>query len=139
MASPISALVLISLRFNMMFGSCWTGSCCANAMPVKTNENASNSIAEIKPPFCILKLKSLCFLNILLKNPTINYLNIKADDICMPNEKYKFLEHTADAKFQAFGATLEEAFSNAALAMFSVMTEPGKIKPKLEREISTDG
>ena len=56
----------------------------------------------------------------------------------MPNEKYKFLEHTADAKFQAFGATLEEAFSNAALAMFSVMTEPEKIKPKLEREISTD-
>lgn len=54
-------------------------------------------------------------------------------------EKYKFLEHTADAKFQAFGNTLEEAFSNAALAMFSVMTEPEKIKPKLEREISTDG
>ncbi|MGB2763781.1 MAG: archease, partial [Candidatus Aminicenantaceae bacterium] len=31
-------------------------------------------------------------------------------------ERYRFLEHTSDAKFQAFGNTLEEAFCNAALA-----------------------
>lgn len=54
-------------------------------------------------------------------------------------EKYKFLEHTADAKFQAFGKTLEEAFANAAMAMFAVMIEPEKVKPKIEREISVDG
>ena len=34
-------------------------------------------------------------------------------------ERYKFLAHTADAKFQAFGETLEEAFGNAALATAS--------------------
>tara|TARA_Y100000034_G_scaffold29323_2_gene35339 strand:+ start:5885 stop:6310 length:426 start_codon:yes stop_codon:yes gene_type:complete len=50
-------------------------------------------------------------------------------------EKYKFLEHTADAKFQAFGKTLDEAFSNAALAMFSVMFETDKIKPKVTKKI----
>ena len=42
--------------------------------------------------------------------------------------KFKFLEHTADAKMQAFGATLEEAFSNAALGMFNVMLDTSKIK-----------
>jgi SHS2 domain-containing protein len=36
-------------------------------------------------------------------------------------ERYRFLRHTADAKFQAFGTTLEEAFINAALATASLM------------------
>jgi len=53
--------------------------------------------------------------------------------------KYKFLEHRADAKFQAFGKTLEEAFSNAALAMTSVMTDPIKIKSKIKHKISVKG
>jgi len=54
-------------------------------------------------------------------------------------EKYKFLQHTADAKFQAFGKTLGEAFANAALAMFAVMFDPADVKPKIEREIKTEG
>lgn len=49
--------------------------------------------------------------------------------------KFKFLQHTADAKFQAFGKSLDEAFSNAALAMFSVMFETDKIKPKTSKKI----
>ncbi len=49
--------------------------------------------------------------------------------------KFKFLQHTADAKFQAFGKSLDEAFSNAALAMFSVMFETDKIKPKVTKTI----
>jgi SHS2 domain-containing protein len=35
--------------------------------------------------------------------------------------KYEFLYHIADAKFRAYGSTLEEAYENAALAMFNVM------------------
>lgn len=35
--------------------------------------------------------------------------------------KFKFLEHTADIKFQAFGKTIGEAFENSALAMVSAM------------------
>lgn len=42
--------------------------------------------------------------------------------------RFKFLEHTADAKMQAFGSTLEEAFSNAALGMFNVMLDTSKIR-----------
>ena len=35
--------------------------------------------------------------------------------------KYEYLYHIADAKFKAYGSTLEEAYENAALAMFNVM------------------
>lgn len=54
-------------------------------------------------------------------------------------QKYKFLEHTADAKFRAYGKTIEEAFSNAALAMFSVMTKTEEINPKIEKKINVTG
>jgi len=54
-------------------------------------------------------------------------------------EKYKFLEHTADAKFQAYGNNMGEAFSNAALAMFSVITDTKKIKKKIKKEIKVKG
>ncbi len=52
--------------------------------------------------------------------------------------KYKFLEHTADMKFQAFGKTIEEAFENSALAMFSVMYD-GKVKPVIAKKIKVKG
>ena len=32
--------------------------------------------------------------------------------------KFEFLEHTADVYVRAYGATMEEAYANAALAMF---------------------
>lgn len=54
-------------------------------------------------------------------------------------EKYKFLEHTADAKYQAYGKTLEEAFSNAAIAMFSIFSEPEKVKAKIKKTIEVRG
>ena len=47
-------------------------------------------------------------------------------------QKFKYLQHTADAKFQAFGKTLEEAFCNAALAMVSLMWDPEKIEALFE-------
>jgi len=49
--------------------------------------------------------------------------------------KYKFLPHTADAKFQSFGKTLEEAFKNAAYAMTDVITDHKKVKPKIKKTI----
>lgn len=49
--------------------------------------------------------------------------------------KYKFLRHTADVKFRAFGKSLEEAFSNAALATFSVMVDTKKIKPVITKKV----
>lgn len=49
--------------------------------------------------------------------------------------KYKFLKHTADAKFQAFGKNLEEAFANAAIAMFEIITKTNKIEKNLTKKV----
>ena len=49
--------------------------------------------------------------------------------------KYEYLYHIADAKFRAFGLTLEQAFENAALALFNVMIDTSNILPIEKREI----
>ncbi|MGD2245141.1 MAG: archease [Candidatus Aminicenantes bacterium] len=54
-------------------------------------------------------------------------------------ERYRFLEHTADAKFQAFGNTLEDAFSNAALATASLMWDWEKIEQNVEHRVEIEG
>jgi len=53
--------------------------------------------------------------------------------------KYRFLNHTADAQFQAYGNSLEEAFQNAAEAMASLMWSVKKIKPRIQRKINARG
>jgi len=53
-------------------------------------------------------------------------------------EKFKFLEHTADIKFQAFGKSIEEVFENSALAMFNAMYD-GKVKEKKSFKINVKG
>jgi SHS2 domain-containing protein len=59
------------------------------------------------------------------------------------NGRYKFFEKTADAKFQAYGATLEEAFKNAQEAMMSVMYDIEKLLDndfdEQHREIIVEG
>ena len=52
--------------------------------------------------------------------------------------KYKFLTHTADVKFRAFGKNIEEMFANSALAMFSSMYE-GKVKENRTSKIKAKG
>jgi len=53
-------------------------------------------------------------------------------------KRFEFLEHTADAYIAAYGESLEEAFENAALATFEVMTDLKKIKPKVEETIEVE-
>jgi len=55
------------------------------------------------------------------------------------NEKFRYLEHTADAKFQAFGTTLEEAFANAALAVASLMWEPAQVTAVQKVDVRVGG
>src|SRR3989338_5057166 len=52
--------------------------------------------------------------------------------------KYKYFEHTADIKFQAFGKTLDESFENSAMAMFNAMYD-GKVKSKIKKNIKVSG
>lgn len=54
-------------------------------------------------------------------------------------KKYEFLAHTADAKFRAFGRTLEEAFSNAALATASLMWDWQKVEKRTKRKVKVKG
>jgi len=52
---------------------------------------------------------------------------------------FEFLEHTADAYIAAYGKDLADAFENAAIAMFDVMTEVEKVRPKVEDKIEAEG
>nr|WP_319374376.1 archease [uncultured Methanobacterium sp.] len=49
--------------------------------------------------------------------------------------KFEFFDVTADVGFRACGKDMDEAFQNAALATFDVMTDTSKIKPTVKREI----
>jgi SHS2 domain-containing protein len=52
---------------------------------------------------------------------------------------YEFLEHTADAYIAAYGKDLAEAFENAAVAMFDVMTEVEKVRSITEAAVEVEG
>jgi SHS2 domain-containing protein len=52
--------------------------------------------------------------------------------------KFEFLEHTADVFIAAHGMTLEEAYENAALAMFEVMTDTDKVNPDIEDSVEAE-
>jgi len=52
--------------------------------------------------------------------------------------KFEFLEHTADILIAAHGQNMEEAFENAALAMFEVMTDTTKINPTQEDSVEVE-
>lgn len=53
--------------------------------------------------------------------------------------KYKYLEHTADIKFQAYGKSLEQAFGNAALALSNVIVDTKNVKKKIKKTIEVEG
>lgn len=49
------------------------------------------------------------------------------------------MPHTGDAKFQAFGETLEEAFANAALALASLMWDWKRVQKKKKIPVKIEG
>ena len=52
--------------------------------------------------------------------------------------KFDFLEHTADTYIAAHGSTMEEAFSNAALATFETMTDTDKVSPQIKENFEVE-
>jgi SHS2 domain-containing protein len=50
-------------------------------------------------------------------------------------KKFEWVEHPSDIGFRAYGKDLAEAFENAALALFEVMVDTGKVDPHDEIEI----
>jgi len=53
-------------------------------------------------------------------------------------KKYEFIEHTSDIGLQAYGGTLAEAFSNAAVGMFSLMAELENVGEKESRHVEVE-
>jgi len=49
--------------------------------------------------------------------------------------KYEFLDHTADAKFRAYGKNIEEAFANSAAALTSIVFDAEKVESKINKAI----
>ena len=52
---------------------------------------------------------------------------------------YRFLEHVTDALVEAWGETMEEAFSQAGRALFETMLDTEKVHRKTSEEIRTAG
>ncbi len=52
---------------------------------------------------------------------------------------FRYLEHTADAEFIAYGHTEAEAFINAARAMANLVIDPAKVTPEIERDVELSG
>lgn len=49
---------------------------------------------------------------------------------------YETFEHEADIGIRGFGGSLEEAFENAAVAMYSVMVKIEAVKPLEQKKVS---
>lgn len=54
------------------------------------------------------------------------------------NKKFEFFDVTADVGLCAYGKTLEEAFENAGLGLFEVMTDTSVIKPLVQKYIEIE-
>ena len=52
--------------------------------------------------------------------------------------RYRYIEHPSDVGFEAYGATLEELFANAAHAMYSFMTDVDAIEETEERALTVN-
>lgn len=52
---------------------------------------------------------------------------------------FEILEHPADVGFLAYGATLEELFANAALALISLACEPETVREIEQRKLEATG
>jgi SHS2 domain-containing protein len=50
-------------------------------------------------------------------------------------KSFEIIDHTADVGVIAYGTDVEELFSNAAVALFSLITEPERVEEKLHLDL----
>jgi SHS2 domain-containing protein len=56
-------------------------------------------------------------------------------EVMKSKKGFEFLEHTADTYIAAYGKDLAEAFENAAVAMFDVMTDVERVSSEVEDKV----
>ena len=56
----------------------------------------------------------------------------------MTEERFKFLEHSADVYIESYGKSLEEAFQNAAIGLGFLIIESDNVEPSQERKIEVE-
>jgi len=69
---------------------------------------------------------------------TLERLNCGANDNNIEGgevKDFEIIDHTADVGIAAYGTDIREAFGNAALGLFSLITDPEGIDEKTEREV----
>ncbi len=54
-------------------------------------------------------------------------------------DRYEIIDHTADIAIRTGGKDLNEAFANAAFAMFDTMCDAASVKPVGEFEVRVEG
>lgn len=65
--------------------------------------------------------------------------NSEAEDPEKTEQRWKFLEHTADIRMEVYGGTMEELFSNAASGLMSLLGSGAHIVGAAELEIEIEG
>lgn len=65
-------------------------------------------------------------------------MNNNRSDNSKSGGHYEFIEHTADIAIKAYGATVEQAFTVAAEAMFDIITDGSNIEPRETLEFETE-
>lgn len=55
------------------------------------------------------------------------------------NKAFEVIDHTADVGIIAYGVSTEDLFCNAALALFSLITEPETIEQKFHFDLEVGG
>ena len=53
--------------------------------------------------------------------------------------QYQLLDHTADIGMAVYGTNLKELYSNSAFAMFDLITDTSRVKPKNSMVIEVEG
>ena len=72
-----------------------------------------------------------------IKTPLSDYCG--KGNMSQLKKRFEFLEHTADLYIAAHGKSIEEAFENAAYAMFEGMTDLEKVQPLHKDTINVEG
>lgn len=73
-------------------------------------------------------------MSVMLKTLKFNNRGMAMDNNESKTNGYEYFDVTADIGFYAYGSSLEEAYENAGIAMFNVITDIKKVKKEETRE-----